>query len=137
MTKCKLVQQNGRSRGIAFVEYENAESARKAIASENGSSHMGRQITVDLSGKKPDGGQVRPSGSGDNADSNCVFCGNISFNTSEDSVRDFFAKAGDITSVRIATGEDGRPRGFCHIEFASPAMAQEALKLNGNDLDGR
>lgn len=42
MTKCKLVQQNGRSRGIAFVEYENADSARKAISSENNSSHMGR-----------------------------------------------------------------------------------------------
>lgn len=39
MTKCKLVQQNGRSRGIAFVEYENASSARKAIEGENGSSH--------------------------------------------------------------------------------------------------
>jgi RNA recognition motif-containing protein len=52
-----------------------------------------------------------------------VFCGNISFNTSEDSIRDFFSKAGDITSVRIATGEDGRPRGFCHIEFGSHAMA--------------
>jgi RNA recognition motif-containing protein len=60
-----------------------------------------------------------------------VFCGNISFNTSEDSIRDFFSKAGDITSVRIATGEDGRPRGFAHIEFGSHAMAQEALKLNG------
>jgi len=77
---------------------------------------------VELSGKKSDGSQqVRPAG--DNADSSCVFCGNISFNTSEDSVRDFFSKAGDITSVRIATGEDGRPRGFCHIEFGSPAMA--------------
>jgi RNA recognition motif-containing protein len=27
MTKCKLVQKDGRSRGIGFVEYENAESA--------------------------------------------------------------------------------------------------------------
>jgi len=42
MAKCKLVQQNGRSRGIAFVEYENAESAQKAISAENGSSHEGR-----------------------------------------------------------------------------------------------
>lgn len=92
---------------------------------------MGRQISVQLSGNKPDGDQGQRGGDRDTADSNCVFCGNISFNTSEDSVRDFFAKAGDITTVRIALGDDGRPRGFCHIEFATPDMAKEALKLNG------
>jgi len=45
--------QNGRSRGIAFIEYENASSAKKAIDSENGATHMGREITVDFSGNKP------------------------------------------------------------------------------------
>lgn len=122
MTKCKLLHLNGKSRGIAFVEYENSESAQKAISAENGSSHKGREIKVELSGKKSEGGQQSRS-SGDNADSSCVFCGNISFKTSEDSVRDFFSKAGDITSVRIAIGEDGRARGFCHVEFSTPAMA--------------
>lgn len=136
MTKCKLIQQNGRSRGIAFVEYDNAASAKKAVDAENGSTHKGREISVEFSGNKKQG-ESGPAATTDNAESNCVFCGNISFNTSEDSVRDFFQKAGDITSVRIAMGEDGRARGFCHIEFASHAMAQEALKLNGQDLDGR
>lgn len=136
MTKCKLIMKDGRSRGIAFVEYDNAESAKKAVNAENGSSHAGREISVEFSGnKKPDGD--RPQ-SGDNADSACLFCGNISFNTSEDSIRDFFASVGDITSVRIAKGDDGRARGFCHIEFGSPAKAQEALKkFNGQELDGR
>ena len=55
MTKCKLVMKDGRSRGIAFVEYENAESAAKAIKAENGSTHAGREISVELSGKKPEG----------------------------------------------------------------------------------
>jgi RNA recognition motif-containing protein len=53
MTKCKLVQANGRSRGIAFIEYESASSAKKAIDAENGANHMGRDITVDYSGQKP------------------------------------------------------------------------------------
>ena len=53
MTKCKLVQQNGRSRGIAFVEYESASAAKKALEAENGQSHAGRDITVDFSGNKP------------------------------------------------------------------------------------
>lgn len=53
-------------------------------------------------------------------------------------MRDFFAKCGDITSVRIALGEDGRARGFCHVEFDSHANAKKATEtLNGQELDGR
>ena len=134
MSKCKLIQQNGRSRGIAFVEYESAADAKKAMESENGQSHAGRDITVDFSANKSNAPQ---GGDRDNSESNTVFVGNMSFNTSEDSVRDFFSKVGGITSVRIAVGEDGRARGFCHVEFESAAAAKEALQLNGEDLDGR
>ena len=52
MTKFKLVQAGGRSRGIAFVEYDNYASAAKAIAGENHETHMGREITVEFSGNK-------------------------------------------------------------------------------------
>jgi len=34
-------------------------------------------------------------------------------------------------------GEDGRARGFCHVEFEDPAHAAEAMKLNGQEIDGR
>jgi len=34
-------------------------------------------------------------------------------------------------------GEDGRARGFCHIEFADPAHAEAAMKFNGQEIDGR
>lgn len=34
-------------------------------------------------------------------------------------------------------GEDGRPKGFAHIEFESHDAAKSALDLNGSDLDGR
>ncbi len=34
-------------------------------------------------------------------------------------------------------GEDGRPRGFAHVEFETHEMAKEAMKLAGKSLDGR
>jgi nucleolin len=34
-------------------------------------------------------------------------------------------------------GEDGRARGFCHVEFENPAHAADAMKLNGQEIDGR
>ena len=119
MSKCKLVEAGGRSRGIAFIEYEKASDAAKALKGENGANHAGRTITVEYSGKK-DGAAITTAAPGEIT---CLFVGNIGFYTTEESVRGFFADAGEITSVRIALGEDGRARGFCHVEFATPAMA--------------
>mgnify|MGYP001025013442 CR=1 FL=1 len=117
MAKCKLVEAGGRSRGIAFIEYEKAADAAKAKKGEDGQEHCGRTISVEYSGQKGGAAQTTVS----TGESNTLFCGNIGFHTTEDSVRAFFHKAGEITSVRIAMGDDGRARGFCHIEFGTPA----------------
>ncbi len=34
-------------------------------------------------------------------------------------------------------GDDGRPKGFAHVEFESPEAASKALELNGQTLDDR
>ena len=118
MTKCKLVEANGHSRGIAFIEYDNHASAAAAVAGENENTHCGRQITVEFSGNKP--GENGPTSAAP-GESTCVFCGNIGFYTTEETIRGFFGQAGNVTAVRIALGEDGRARGFCHVEFETPA----------------
>jgi len=33
--------------------------------------------------------------------------------------------------------EEGRPRGFAHVEFENPETALKALDLNGQTLDDR
>lgn len=67
-------------------------------------------------------------------ESNTLFVGNLGFRTSEETIMEFFAGA---TEVRIAQGDDGRPRGYAHVDFATAEEAQEALKLSGQNLDGR
>jgi len=134
MTKCKLVMKDGQSRGIAFIEYEKHSEAAKALAGENGANHCGRDISVEFSGSKP--GAEGPV-SGAPGESNCIFCGNIGFYTTEETIRAFFGQKGEVTAVRIAMGEDGRARGFCHVEFATPAEATAAMSLNGQEIDGR
>jgi len=136
MSKCKLLVSNGRSRGIAFVQYENIESANKAIKAENGATHMGREISVEFAGQKKEGGDSRGAAQ-EGGESSTLFVGNMSFNSNEDSVRDFFHKCGPIVSVRVAVGDDGRNRGFCHVEFENPEAAKAALKMSGQELDGR
>lgn len=98
----------------------------------------GRNITVEYSGTKPAGDRPeRGAPSGEAGVANTIFCGNIGFNTQEQTIWDFFGGCGTIAKVRIAMGEDGRARGFCHVEFENPAHAADAMKLNGQEIDGR
>uniref|UniRef100_A0A8I6YMY4 RRM domain-containing protein n=1 Tax=Hordeum vulgare subsp. vulgare TaxID=112509 RepID=A0A8I6YMY4_HORVV len=67
-----------------------------------------------------------------------LWMGNLSFNIEYDQVKQFFAQIGEVVDVRLATHEDGHPKGFGHVEFASEEDAQKALDaLNGGDLIGR
>jgi nucleolin len=52
-------------------------------------------------------------------------------------IKDLFSKCGAIKDVRIPFHDDGRPKGFAHVEFETNDAAASALKLNGSELDGR
>ena len=68
-----------------------------------------------------------------------LFVGNMSFQTSEASLRSLFEPFGAITRVHIVTDrETGRARGFAFVEMANDEEAAKAIAaLNGADLDGR
>lgn len=60
-----------------------------------------------------------------------VFVGNISFDSTQESLADFFSQVGEVKDVRIPYGDTGKPRGFAHVEFADVETAQKALELHG------
>ncbi|KAJ2898497.1 nuclear localization sequence binding protein [Coemansia aciculifera] len=127
----------GRSRGFGYVDFATAEARDKAI--NGGSFDMdGREVRVDKAEKssgKPVRGDNAPS---TNAPSATLFIGNMSFSTTEDSLRDAFAECGTVVSARIPTDrETGRMKGFGYIEFDSVEAATAAMQYNGTDLDGR
>ena len=68
-----------------------------------------------------------------------LYVGNLSYATSEASVRTLFAAHGDVISVSIIIDRDsGRPKGFAFVEMGTPEEAQKAkAALNGTQLDGR
>jgi cold-inducible RNA-binding protein len=68
-----------------------------------------------------------------------LYIGNLSFNTTEDALRNAFGPHGDITDVYVAMDrETGRPRGFAFITYSKAEEAQTAIaKMDGTDLDGR
>ena len=68
-----------------------------------------------------------------------VYVGGLSYNTTEDGLRDLFSQAGTVKSVHIATDRDtGRSRGFGFVEMGTQAEMDKAIQMfNGKDLDGR
>jgi len=69
-----------------------------------------------------------------------LFVGNLSFNTTEDSLRAALTQGGrTVKDVHMpADRETGRPRGFAFADMASEAEAKAAIaELDGQQLDGR
>ena len=62
-----------------------------------------------------------------------LFVGNLSFQATEEDLRELFAQAGNVDTVRIITDQfTGRPRGFGFVEMATKEEAVKAVEmLNG------
>ncbi len=62
-----------------------------------------------------------------------LFVGNLSFQATEEDLRELFKQAGTVESVRIVTDQfTGRPRGFGFVEMSSKEEASKAVEmLNG------
>jgi len=62
-----------------------------------------------------------------------LFVGNLSFQATEEDLRELFQQAGTVETVRIITDQfTGRPRGFGFVEMATKEEATKAVEmLNG------
>lgn len=71
--------------------------------------------------------------------SNKLYVGNLSFNTTEDELRDAFGQFGSITDVHFPADRDtGRPRGFAFVTMSTAEEGKAAVeKMNGTELGGR
>jgi hypothetical protein len=66
-----------------------------------------------------------------------LYVGNMSFSTTEESLRAAFGQYGTVTKVQVIMDrETGRPRGFAFVEMSDGAEAA-IQALNGATLDGR
>ena len=69
-----------------------------------------------------------------------LYVGNLSFDTTEESLRTLFEADGrQVSEVAIVMDRDtNRPRGFAFVQMATPEDSQKAIDaLNGRELEGR
>jgi nucleolin len=125
-----LTRDDGKSKGLAFVKFSKKSSFNKALEL-NGSEHLGRNITVEESqGKKPfnnnggsfggkgnfgnnrqqggqqSGGKNYPEPGSANIETPTLFIGGLSYNSTADSIRDFFSSIGEVSSARVVTDKE-------------------------------
>ena len=68
-----------------------------------------------------------------------LYVGNLSYDTTEDTLRTMFGEFGEVESARVITDRyTGRSKGFAFVEMSAADAAQEAIvALNGKSVDGR
>lgn len=68
-----------------------------------------------------------------------LYVGGLSYDTTEDGLRDLFSQAGNVESAVIITDRiSGRSKGFGFVEMSSDEEAQKAIEmLNDKEFEGR
>ena len=68
-----------------------------------------------------------------------LYVGNLSYNVSEDELRELFAQAGEVKEVMLIKDRDThRPKGFGFVEMMTQADAEKAIQMfNDHEVDGR
>jgi cold-inducible RNA-binding protein len=68
-----------------------------------------------------------------------IYVGNLSYEVTEEDLRQEFEAFGEVTSVSVITDKySGRPKGFAFVEMATKSEAEAAITgLNGKTLKER
>jgi len=149
LSKKVLTDRNtGKPRGLGFVEFSSREEAQAALNDADNLNIDGRVVQVTFSDEKPErtggnnnnnqgyqGGQSQKSNY--QGEKFTIFVGNLSFKSNENSVKKFFSSCGNVVDCRIAKNEEGKMKGFAHVDFDSAEAVESAKKLAGTQLDGR
>jgi cold-inducible RNA-binding protein len=70
---------------------------------------------------------------------NRLFVGNLSYQTVENDLQDYFSQAGVVNSVNLMLDKvTGRSRGFAFVEYATPEEANKAVEqFHNKEFQGR
>jgi len=70
---------------------------------------------------------------------NRLFVGNLSYQTMQDDLQEFFSQAGVVTSVNLMQDKvTGKSRGFAFVEYATAEEANKAVEqFHSKEFQGR
>ncbi|ODN73441.1 polyadenylate-binding protein, cytoplasmic and nuclear [Cryptococcus amylolentus CBS 6039] len=133
---CKVgTDENGKSRGFAFVHYSTAEAAEAAIKAVNGMLLNDKKVYVGHHvGKKERLSKFEEL----KAQFTNVYLKNIDPELSEEAFEELVKPFGATVSVALSKDESGASKGFGFVNYESHEAAKAAVDaLNEKDINGR
>jgi len=133
-----IKRQDSSFAGVAIIEFETEAEANKAIEKHD-EEFYGRKMNLSFAKDPKFGGTGTGGGKGrgpSEKPEGCttVFIGNLSYQVTEDEVRQFFSECGKISDIRWPKGDF---TGIGWVEFEDTSSTDEAVKLAGQNLAGR
>ncbi|KAF7854723.1 hypothetical protein EAF04_010292 [Stromatinia cepivora] len=122
----------GLSKGFAYIDFADVQSATAAIEDKNQTIFEGRRLVVNYVNQTP---KIRDQ----NPPSKCLFIGNLAFEMSDADLNSLFREVRNVIDVRVAIDRrTGQPRGFAHADFVDVDSAMKALEqLQGKEVFNR
>ncbi|KAB0356939.1 hypothetical protein FD754_001095 [Muntiacus muntjak] len=118
----RLVNKDGKSKGIAYIEFKTEADAEKTLEEKQG---------TEIDGQDHRGGK-NSTWSGE---SETLVLSNLSYSATEETLQEVFEKA---TDIKVPQNQNGKSKGYAFIEFASFEDAKEALNsCNKREIEGR
>ncbi|NXY50651.1 NUCL protein, partial [Ceuthmochares aereus] len=125
-----VMNKEGNSKGMAYIEFKTEADANKALEEKKGTEIDGRTMVIDFIGEKSH--QEHQKGGGE---SKTLIVNNLSYAASEETLQELFKKA---SSIKVPQTNQGRPKGYAFVEFATAEDAKEALNsCNNTEIEGR
>ncbi|GAB6028737.1 Squamous cell carcinoma antigen recognized by T-cells 3 [Chamberlinius hualienensis] len=70
-------------------------------------------------------------------DDRTVFISNLLFDVTEEQIKEFFSKVGEIMELRLVKDFKGRSKGYGYVEFLTSDLVSNALKQDREAIGGR
>ncbi|NXQ03380.1 NUCL protein, partial [Vidua macroura] len=127
-----VLNKDGSSKGMAYVEFKTEAEADKALEEKQGTEIEGRAVVIDFTGEKSQQEHQKDHQKGE---SKTLIVNNLSYAATEETLQEVFKKA---SSIKVPQNNQGRPKGYAFVDFATAEDAREALNsFNNTEIEGR
>ncbi|KAG6903321.1 Protein phosphatase PP2A regulatory subunit B [Termitomyces sp. Mi166 len=137
------VDEEGKSRGFGFVNFENHDEAQKAVDALHDSEHNGKKLFVSRAQKKAEREEeLRKAHEQARLEKLNKYQGvnlyikNIDDDVDDDKLRAEFELFGTITSAKVMRDDRNLSKGFGFVCFSTPEEATKAVAEMNNKMIG-
>jgi polyadenylate-binding protein len=137
-----MTNEEGKSKGFAFINYEGMDSARVAVEEKNGLEVNGKAMYVGRAQKKSERtaelkekfDKIKQERINKYQGVN-LYVKNLDENLEDEAFRKAFEEYGQITSCKVMRDDKGHGKGFGFVCYTTPEEATKAVtEMNGKVL---